>query len=603
MMLTTIKPLPLHVTPVPGESATSLASRVARKNGTASLQSFCADMSISYRALKVGDPVEIERVAALAGCDPTTLRNWTPHAPSKTDYQLGAEAPRFTAYSRSSIRGCPKCAAEARSKHGAHGPFHLGIWQLTSIRTCAQHSCMLIEVPPPTHHKHSYDFARMVDNMNLSDVQPVAEEARSLERYLIGRLEGASSGCWLDTLDFHVAAQLCENFGLLLTNGPKASRTETTERQWLEAGAAGYNVLRNGPDQMFAALEELRMKAGPGCHTYGAIAGSFLTWLSQREDDAAFNGIRQMVFDYILRTYPVLVGSTVLRIRCDRQQVYSLRKGAKAYGIDERMLRHKLVECGDISKSGKSGAITYRRYPSRETLQQLADETNGLLRGFDAADYLGLDIHLLRTFVVEGLVKKAGEMARNAPYFRRKDLDAFLGRLYRQTRPKLEPANDEIPLIAATPACQCSTLELLHLIFEHDIPLRCAAGTDPRFNDFLISVERAKTAIGQSAVGAISMSEAAGKLGVDTATIRNLVNAGYLSAAPKTAKSSERWLVVDEASVTTFGERYISAADLARELRRDTANLCRELYKNGVEPLVFNGENRIIFRRRDVNER
>ena len=41
-------------------------------------------------------------------------------------------------------------------------------------------------------------------------------------------------------------------------------------------------------------------------------------------------------------------------------------------------------------------------------------------------------------------------------------------------------------------------------------------------------------------------------------------------------------------------------ADLARELRRDTANLCRELDKNGVEPLIFNGENRIIFRRRDV---
>ncbi|OWU67109.1 hypothetical protein ATO2_15925 [Roseovarius sp. 22II1-1F6A] len=61
--------------------------------------------------------------------------------------------------------------------------------------------------------------------------------------------------------------------------------------------------------------------------------------------------------------------------------------------------------------------------------------------------------------------------------------------------------------------------------------------------------------------------------------------------------------MVDEASVTIFAEHYISATDLARELRRDPANLCRELYKNGVEPLIFNGENRIIFRRRDVNDR
>ncbi|GAA4219971.1 hypothetical protein GGQ68_000682 [Sagittula marina] len=68
----------------------------------------------------------------------------------------------------------------------------------------------------------------------------------------------------LDTLEFHVAAQLCESFGLLLTRSPKASRAETTERpndrtterpndrtterQWLEAGASGYDILRNGPE-------------------------------------------------------------------------------------------------------------------------------------------------------------------------------------------------------------------------------------------------------------------------------------------------------------------------------------------------------------------
>ena len=92
------------------------------------------------------------------------------------------------------------------------------------------------------------------------------------------------------------------------------------------------------------------------------------------------------------------------------------------------------------------------------------------------------------------------------------------------------------------------------------------------------------------------MSEAADKLGVDTATIRNLVNAAYLSAASKPKRSSERWRAVDEASIEAFG-------DLARELRRDAANLCRELYRNGVEPFIFNGENRIIFRRRDVNAR
>ncbi|MGP9806429.1 hypothetical protein, partial [Paracoccus sp. NSM] len=63
----------------------------------------------------------------------------------------------------------------------------------------------------------------------------------------------------------------------------------------------------------------------------------------------------------------------------------------------------------------------------------------------------------------------------------------------------------------------------------------------------------------------------------------------------------ERRLVVDEKSVEAFSDQFISAADLARALRRDTANLCRELYKDGIEPLIFDGDNRIIFRRQDVS--
>ncbi|HRK41512.1 MAG TPA: hypothetical protein PLH11_00595 [Gemmobacter sp.] len=96
-----------------------------------------------------------------------------------------------------------------------------------------------------------------------------------------------------------------------------------------------------------------------------------------------------------------------------------------------------------------------------------------------------------------------------------------------------------------------------------------------------------KTAIGLSATGAISLSEAAGRLGVNTATIRNLVAAGYLQEVQKPHNSSERWLVVDEKSVESFSDQFISAANLARSLRRDTANLCRELYKDGIEPLIL----------------
>ncbi|MGP9806490.1 hypothetical protein, partial [Paracoccus sp. NSM] len=162
------------------------------------------------------------------------------------------------------------------------------------------------------------------------------------------------------------------------------------------------------------------------------------------------------------------------------------------------------------------------------------------LRGLAAAAHVGLEINLLRSVVAHGFIKQAGAMARNAPYFHREDLDRFLQRLYLHTTFDAEPSGDEASLIAATAACQCSTHELLHLIFEHDIPLRCPKNQDSKFGDFVISVGRVKTAIGLSAIGAISLSEAAGRLGVNTATIRNLVAAGYLQEVQKPHNSSER---------------------------------------------------------------
>lgn len=277
-----------------------------------------------------------------------------------------------------------------------------------------------------------------------------------------------------------------------------------------------------------------------------------------------------------------------------------MKTGAKAFSIDQRMLRHKLLERGDIEKPATSGRLVYRRYPTRDTLLQVAAETQDLTRGLDAAEYLGVEIGLLRALVQQGFVPKAGEMARNAPYFRKKDLDAFLHRLDVRASSGAKPNGDEISIIAATAACQCSALELLHIIFGHDIPLHRTDGTDLKFSSFQVSLKRAKSAIGSSVKGAISLAEAATRLRLNTATVRNLVAEGYLTEAAKTEKAAQRWKIVDKASVIKFSEQYISAAHLAREFGRDTANLCRELYKGGVEPLILSGENRIIFRRQDV---
>lgn len=66
-------PLPLTVPHHPLEPATSLISRLAARNGVASVTDFCRDIGFPYKALVRGDRNAIVQLARLAGCDVDAL--------------------------------------------------------------------------------------------------------------------------------------------------------------------------------------------------------------------------------------------------------------------------------------------------------------------------------------------------------------------------------------------------------------------------------------------------------------------------------------------------------------------------------------------------
>lgn len=104
--------LPLSVEQIIGESATSLASRLAWRNGAPRLITFCSDLGIDHRCLTNGAKSEIHRVAALAGLDPDPLLFWTPRLIETDWFQLGQERIKFTALSRTQTYACPLCLRE-----------------------------------------------------------------------------------------------------------------------------------------------------------------------------------------------------------------------------------------------------------------------------------------------------------------------------------------------------------------------------------------------------------------------------------------------------------------------------------------------------------
>ncbi len=258
--------LPLSVEPIIGESATSLASRLAWRNGAPRLITFCSDLGIDHRGLSNGAESEIHRVASLAGQDPGPLLFWTPRLIGPGRFQLGRERIKFTALSRTRTWACPLCLTEP-AREAPRYVGHPGHWQLDSIRSCPRHRCALVPMPTAPGNKDVFDFARIIERHESLSSTPVSESEGVLEQYLIGRISGTpSSTKWLNELPFHVAAQTAQNLGILMTLGATPRRVDITNLDWIKAGAAGYHVLAEGPDAM---LQVALARHSRPCHPSG----------------------------------------------------------------------------------------------------------------------------------------------------------------------------------------------------------------------------------------------------------------------------------------------------------------------------------------------
>lgn len=224
-MFCATKPLPLSVPMLTGESATSFASRLARRNGVPRLITFCSDIGIDYFKLVNGDPLEIQRLAALGNADASELQSATPSLVETGWFRLGREVIKFTAFNRTVMRICLQCVADAPSGIGM--AYH-GLWQSSSMRTSAVHGCHLIALPKPKIANDWFDHVPMLDGFQPGEVDFANPHHRELEDYLTNRVKDGPKEIWLGRLPFHVAAQSCEMFGAIFTLGPQVKRAVLT---------------------------------------------------------------------------------------------------------------------------------------------------------------------------------------------------------------------------------------------------------------------------------------------------------------------------------------------------------------------------------------
>jgi len=588
--------LALTIPLMPHETATSFASRLARRNGVPRLITFCSDVGINYFALANGDAVEVKRLADLGGVDLEALAQWTPCLLDAGWFRLNRERIKFTAFSRTSMRLCPLCISDQPSENGGQ----LGPWQLTSIRVCERHACLLVPVPKHGNGNDTFDVMAFRSTLRKVDHEPANPAHMGLQRYLLRRLETDAQETWLDRLPFHVASQTCEGLGLLITKGPKANREKTIAAEWLEAGAAGFEILSGGPSALRAALQQVQNAQPIDSTLYRTRFRVFFEWLRYRDDDRDFDVIRNIVREYILDNFPIATGDMVLGQPCPEQRVHSLATARSAYGISAWKLGRRLAALGLVHSSGNSRAFVLDRYIPADGIRHVATEVSGLLNATQAGRHLGIDRALVSRLTQRGLIKKFYTDHNSSPLYHPDELDAFAIRI-RGLVTLREAEGNAVDLSTAAHQLTLPVDRILELILEQKITLYAGSAQSVFIRDLRVKLGELRHAMTQDPIGTMNPKTAAKTLGVSMRTVRGLLDGKHLNARiVKESKTGRFRRFVCANSLDAFKLSHITVSELAARNGRLAGAEAILQMDRGVHPLPLGERCNAIFRRCEV---
>ncbi|RDW13789.1 TniQ family protein [Paracoccus thiocyanatus] len=597
-MFTATNPLPLTVPTVVGESATSFASRLARRNGVPRMITFCSDVGIDYFALVNGGPVEIQRLAVLGGIDPVPLQAATPSLVEPGWFRLGKERIKFTGFIRTTLRVCPRCVHEAPDRTGI---VHHGAWQLAAIRTCAKHGCHLVAAPKPKNGNDCFDHVPMLDSFKPTGGDLAVSQNMELERYLTERIQNGPGQTWLDRLPLHIAAQTCEMFGALLTLGPRVKRTEPTDAQWAAAGTAGLSILRGGPDALRQKLKDIQDSHPVGEKLYRSHYGVFFDWLRSRDDDPDFDVVRDVVREFIFENFPVTVGSIVLGKPCPEQLVHSFSTAKQVFGIPHHRLGQKLVTLGIAKPHASDRFYTLTRYIPTVLLIDIIAELGARISAKEAAKVIGVETVVLARLAHHGLIPKQSEYGKRSTIYRPEDLEAFLEQLRGLAKPA-GAIKDLIDISTAARRRGVTIAALTKLILAHRIPLYFEGFSAEDFRAFRVHPSSLNGIYRRPQEPVVSSWSVARLLKISRPTVYRLRQAGFLTPPTKRKSAGIRSGKYScRKSFEDFQAAHISLNELIERSGRSADDEFNHRISNGALPLPLGLQSTMIFRRNDVD--
>lgn len=574
------------------ESPASACSRVAIMVGRTA-RDFCADMGFTFGGIVEGRQDDLDafaRVARLVAGFPGLAVVGSGHM-----FRIGCEAFTRDTLSRQRLRVCPHCIAEDLATGAGPvetRPYGRTIWLVEAIRTCPKHRCALVVASQDGRPGLVHDFARL-----LAGAAATAEAApigsRSLSAYEARVLSRLTDNCadegWLAHLPAYAMCKISETIGAASEFGPRFRTKDLTDEDWYRVGDVGFKIADAGEAGIAPFLDGLRARFDDTRHPWGGrqVFGRIYEWLAHENEDTAYDPLRAIVRNYVVRNLPIGPGEEYLGKPVERRYKHSIHSLHKETGTHPTRLRKLLLASGVID-AASAGSSDERVVFDADAIVDVREEVTGTLTLKGAAAHLNAPRPQERIILKAGIIKPSGKGSKRGTLrdvFSVADLNRFLEDLLQDASPAT-PSDGEVHQIpTAARRANCSSSEVVRLLLDRRLKTVRLDPAERGYLSVLVDPQEVRPLVRGDEHGGISLRDVTRRLGTSNYVVKALTEFGHLPSR-RAINPTNRCpqTVVNEGDLQAFDERYVSLRALARASGMRGTLLKARLEWSGVDP-------------------
>jgi hypothetical protein len=407
-----------------------------------------------------------------------------------------------------------------------------------------------------------------------------------LEHYIRKRLNGDPSNAFLDALPLHIATRLCEVLGFVLDCGAERMITSATDDELRRAGQTGLNALRTGEEWLYVALDMLVTPNALQTVRHRSDLGAFFEWLRSSSLGEEFGPLRDMVRDYIFRTYPVGKGELVVGQACPEAKTYTINSAWHSLGMQRKRMNRFLIDEGKANKDLGRNQVCLNAKLCDADLHEISERMASRVNAVEARAFLNISAEFLGRLRDKGILTTVTDALDQLPKYEMAQLESLLGQLEQRAVCKAAAGRAMAPIVDACRRLNCPADEVVGLILDgklthvaHDKSIVGLAG-------FKVNLGEVRDALPKIEIAGVTKGEACQHLRITYRTVNYLIAEGQLTTIrARNPKSRQSLDAVTKASIADFEARFETLGRLAKQYRWQPGPLGCHLEAKGICPI------------------